>query len=97
MSEAGFNDDFLEKELFGGDDDGLDGASMDVDDMMLTGQSVVAVEAELASAAAAAAAAAVSGNGVSEDDSRARLERPRELHTAKLDIAMDDPPGELTL
>ncbi|KAJ2886346.1 Transcription factor spt8 [Coemansia aciculifera] len=97
MSEAGFNDDFLEKELFGGDDDGLDGASMDVDDMMLTGQSVVAVEAELASAAAAAAAAAVAGNGVPEDDSRARLERPRELHTAKLDIAMDDPPGELTL
>ncbi|KAJ2054565.1 Transcription factor spt8 [Coemansia sp. S155-1] len=96
--DSGFNDDFLEKELFGGDDDGLDGASMDVDDMMLTGQSVVAVEADLASAAAAAdAVAAAAGNGVPEDDGRARLERSRELHTAKLDIAMDDPPGELTL
>ncbi|KAJ2810995.1 hypothetical protein FBU31_007866, partial [Coemansia sp. 'formosensis'] len=73
MSEAGFNDDFLEKELFGGDDDGLDGASMDVDDMILTGQSMMAAETELASAAAAAAVAvASSSNGVPEDDSRAR-------------------------
>ncbi|KAJ2493845.1 Transcription factor spt8 [Coemansia sp. RSA 2050] len=101
MSEAGFNDDFLEKELFGGDDDGLDSASMDVDDMMLTGQSMATVDTEPASAAddadVATAATAGNGNSAPEDDSRARLERSRELLSAKLDIAMDDPPGELTV
>ncbi|KAJ2438699.1 Transcription factor spt8 [Coemansia sp. RSA 2424] len=110
MSEAGFNDDFLEKELFGGDDD-LDGVGMDVDDMMHTGQSIVATETDLASAATSAAAAvAASGNGNGKDasgddqvglagggDGRARIARPRELQAAKLDIAMDDPPGELTV
>ncbi|KAJ2747995.1 Transcription factor spt8 [Coemansia sp. BCRC 34301] len=109
MSEAGFNDDFLEKELFGGDDD-LDGVSMDVDDVMHAGQSVTPAEADLVSAAAAAATAASSssndrnasaGDGQSglgiAGDSRVRTARPRELHTAKLDIVMDDPPGELTI
>ncbi|KAJ2910375.1 hypothetical protein GGI21_000929, partial [Coemansia aciculifera] len=69
MSEAGFNDDFLEKELFGGgDDDGLDSVSMDVDDMMhTTGQSIVSTGTYLV-AASAAVNGIGNGKDVVEDD-----------------------------
>ncbi|KAJ1666913.1 Transcription factor spt8 [Coemansia sp. RSA 1813] len=40
MSDAGFNDELLDKELFGGDSDDLDGTGMDVDEIIGMGDSV---------------------------------------------------------
>ncbi|KAJ2520619.1 Transcription factor spt8 [Coemansia sp. RSA 1939] len=46
MSDGGFNDELLEKELFGADSDDLDGAGMDVDEMIGMGDSVAGLAGE---------------------------------------------------
>ncbi|KAJ1965502.1 Transcription factor spt8 [Dipsacomyces acuminosporus] len=90
MSDNGFNDDLLERELFGGDSDDLDGANMDVDDMLGMDEST----AGLGSAVGAGA----DTHNVNAGDARpAEGERQKERSLPTLDIEMDDPPGELTI
>ncbi|KAJ2294962.1 Transcription factor spt8 [Coemansia sp. RSA 2706] len=92
MSEAAFNDDLLEKELFGGDSDELD-----MDDMMgmvsLDGGARTADPAPGAEDKAASAEdKAASAEAVEAKVEEARLQ----AQAQRLDIDMDDPPGELT-
>ncbi|KAJ2356621.1 Transcription factor spt8, partial [Coemansia sp. RSA 2618] len=98
MSDAAFNDDLLEKELFGGDSDG-----MDMDEMM--GLTSLDNDSEMAGAAISAEEVVIATPTKDTDEkpvSEAKAEEPRPQIKAtaqvpKLDIEIDDPPGALTI
>ncbi|KAJ2836862.1 Transcription factor spt8 [Coemansia erecta] len=87
MSDTAFNDDLLEKELFGGDSDELD-----MDEMMGIGLD------DDNSMAGAAISAVVSPSTDVKAKVEAKLEEPKlQAQVPKLEIELDDPAGTLTV
>ncbi|KAJ1731066.1 Transcription factor spt8 [Coemansia biformis] len=105
MSDSAFNDDLLEKELFGGDSDELDGTGIGVGGMMgmdddLGGLGGSSTEVALVATAAAVVASPASdrNSGTAARAAIASVQvKPRGIRAPKLDIALDDPPGEMTV
>ncbi|KAJ2665376.1 Transcription factor spt8 [Coemansia sp. RSA 1200] len=112
MSDGGFNDELLEKELFGADSDDLDGAGMDVDEIIGMGDSVAGLAAEGSAGDEAAdplrkGRATAEANGVSNGTEAATAtlteglgadgSRPQQPPAKPVDIEMDVPPGEITV
>ncbi|KAJ2661642.1 Transcription factor spt8 [Coemansia sp. RSA 1199] len=93
MSDTAFNDDLLEKELFGGDSDELD-----MDEMMGIGG--LDDGSEMAGAAISAVDMVVSPSKEVKDEEmvEAKPEEPKlQAQVPKLEIELDDPAGALTV
>ncbi|KAJ1796259.1 hypothetical protein LPJ59_003860, partial [Coemansia sp. RSA 2399] len=112
MSDVGFNDDLLDKELFGGDSEDVDG--MDVDEIIGMGTSAAgatslgSIGANLANqngGGATEADALAKGakkteaqeNAGAGDDLVNSQQLPSLLLPRLVDIEMDVPPGEITV
>ncbi|KAJ2617595.1 Transcription factor spt8 [Coemansia sp. RSA 1365] len=113
MPKPAYTEDLLEKELFGGDSDELDGTGMDVDGMMGIGEGMSGM-GDADNMAAAVIASSSDKEGADEDmvaeagatataasdrdaPSAGEETRHRGVQVPKLDIELDDPPGEMTL
>ncbi|KAJ2783464.1 Transcription factor spt8 [Coemansia javaensis] len=103
MSDSAFNDELLERELFGGDSDELDGAGigaggmMDMDDddgdmAGLDGADSGTTPASAAASAAPPAGPAAVAAAAADPDAK-----PAGARAPALDIELDDPPGETTV
>ncbi|KAJ2549293.1 Transcription factor spt8 [Coemansia sp. RSA 1933] len=111
MSDGGFNDDLLDKELFGGGSEDLDG--MDVDEIIGMGTSVAGPEGEnslgtLGANLSSLSGAALDNNATTDGVDALAQDATREggdsnsqklaaLQPKTVDIDMDDPPGEITV
>ncbi|KAJ2699391.1 phosphatidate cytidylyltransferase, partial [Coemansia spiralis] len=97
MSDAGFNDDELEKELFGGGSNDLDdlGGFGDADDSIA---SVPGIAGAVASPAAdTAGGGSSSGNAAATIKGAGVEAKLKSARAPRLDIALDDPPGDMTV
>ncbi|KAJ1813074.1 Transcription factor spt8 [Coemansia sp. RSA 2598] len=106
MSESAYNDDLLEKELFGGDSDDPDAMSMDVDGMLGMGEAEglgmnSAEQPDLTDKEEEAEKGAEDGaeRSKSPEEPAAKPQSDEKTIAAapKPEIEMDDPPGELTM
>ncbi|KAJ1645487.1 Transcription factor spt8 [Coemansia asiatica] len=106
MSESAYNEDLLEKELFGGDSDDPDNMSMDVDGMLgmdeADGLGINSTEQPDLSEDKEETEQEAEGKEKSKSPEESAESQPdtkaREAAAVpKPDIEMDDPPGELTM
>ncbi|KAJ2795623.1 hypothetical protein H4R21_005038, partial [Coemansia helicoidea] len=100
MSDSAFNDDELEKELFGGGSNDLDdlGGFGDGDDDDEDGVESIAAAAVATAAASPAADSVGAGSSAAAEAQDAGVEaKLKNAQGPKLDIELDDPPGELTV
>ncbi|KAI9477320.1 Transcription factor spt8 [Coemansia sp. RSA 989] len=95
MSEAAFNDDLLEKELFGGDSDELD-----MDEMMSMGldSDVKTADPVPTTVTPKVPLEELAKSKELANTTETKAKEPRlQAAVPKLDIELDDPPGELTI
>ncbi|KAJ2768369.1 Transcription factor spt8 [Coemansia nantahalensis] len=98
MSDSAFNDDELEKELFGGGSNDLDDLGGFGDDDDEDGVESIAAAAVATAAASPAADSVGAGSSTAAEAQDAGVEaKLKNAQGPKLDIELDDPPGELTV